>query len=102
MFFAFICKFWDIVSGGPADLSKTINGSDGFLTSPGHPSPYRPDLDYEVRLVGPPWTRMVVSLTKLDMEQQADCLYDFLELRSGGAVDPEQRWCGSWNTKLHA
>ncbi|KAL0270830.1 UNVERIFIED_CONTAM: hypothetical protein PYX00_008110 [Menopon gallinae] len=49
--------------------------------------------------VGPTWTRMVVTFNKLDLEPQTECLYDFIELRSGGAEKAEVRWCGSRASK---
>lgn len=80
-------------------LNRTINGTEGHLTSPGHPGQYYHNLEYYVHLVGPIWTRMVITFTKMDMESQAECLYDYIELKSGGTEAPEVRWCDSRITK---
>ena len=36
-----------------------------------------------MRLVGPPQTRVVVRFARVDLEAQAQCLYDFIELSDG-------------------
>lgn len=63
-------------------LNQTLT-EPGPLSSPGYPSGYPANLDYQVRLVGPPMTRVVVRFARVDLEAQKQCLYDFIELSDG-------------------
>lgn len=79
-----------------------MNGSEGFLTSPNFPGNYAPNLDYWIQLSGPERTRLIVQFTQFDLEQQPECLYDYVELRSiirndaEGEYQPDGHavWCG--------
>ena len=77
----------------------TINGTEGFLTSPNFPGNYYHNLDYWVQLIGPERTRLVIQFKQLDLEVQAECLYDFVELKSitgeGQLLNDAVRWCGN-------
>lgn len=87
------------VSGVSLSLNRTLNGTEGRLLSPGYPNSYHSNLDYYIQLIGPIWTRLVVIFSEIDLEYQADCLYDFIELKSGLSEHPEVRWCGNRATK---
>lgn len=58
--------------------NKTILGTEGELVSPGYPSPYPPDQHLTTTLVAPPNTRIVVTVHFLSLEDQDQCLYDYL------------------------
>jgi hypothetical protein len=80
-------------------LNTTLNGTEGFLTSPNFPSSYYHNLDYWVQLVGPERTRLVIEFKQLDLELQTECLYDYVELRSidgdGQFLNDAVRRCGN-------
>ncbi|XP_049809059.1 uncharacterized protein LOC126252230 [Schistocerca nitens] len=78
----YVCKRSNQVTEGGVQLNRTVNGTEGFLTSPNFPGGYGPNLDYWVRLAGPAGSRLVLRFTRLDLEPQQDCLYDYIELRS--------------------
>ncbi|GLG96835.1 Putative CTL10 isoform B, partial [Gryllus bimaculatus] len=111
----YVCKRINQLAGSSLSLNRTVNGSEGFLTSQNYPANYNHNLDYWVQLVGPERTRLVVQFSRIDLEPQQDCLYDFVELRSGGpptdasaraddARDARDahavRWCGSHDTDM--
>ncbi|XP_068083923.1 uncharacterized protein [Anabrus simplex] len=98
----YVCKRVSQIAGSSLYLNRTINGTEGFLTSPNYPSHYNHNLDYWVRLIGPERTRIVVQFTRIDLELQQECLYDYVELRSGGDLgrDGVVRWCGSHETEM--
>ncbi|KAK3922172.1 LOW QUALITY PROTEIN: Adhesive plaque matrix protein 2 [Frankliniella fusca] len=84
-----------LLTAGQA-LNSTLT-VPGDLSSPGYPSGYPANLDYQVRLVGPPQTRVVVRFARVDLEAQAQCLYDFIELvdgRAGGRQGRRKVICG--------
>lgn len=86
----------------PSDrnLNRTLNGTSGNLTSPDYPSNYRNDLDYFVRIASPRNTRISVVFLKIDIENQLECLYDYVQLGSGGGLDDGPRVCGTHETDL--
>lgn len=83
-------------------MNGTVNGTEGRLTSPGFPAPYYHNLDYWVHLVAPEATRIVIHFTRLDLEPQNHCLYDFIELQSTAdwteSTEPPTRLCGHYDT----
>jgi hypothetical protein len=87
------------VSGSSLQLNQTLNGTEGFLSSPNFPGNYYHNLDYWVRLIGQEMTRLVVQFQQLDLEPQNECLYDFVELTSiggdGQLLNDAVRWCGN-------
>jgi hypothetical protein len=91
------------VSGSGLQLNQTVNGTEGFLSSPNFPGNYYHDLDYWVHLVSPERTRLVVQLHHLDLELQNECLYDFIELtsigRDGQLLSDAVRWCGNHHSE---
>lgn len=52
----------------------------GFLQK-GYPNAYPANVDYWVRLVGPSNTRLIIQFQTLDMEAQAECLYDYISIQ---------------------
>ena len=92
------------MSGSGLQLNRTINGTEGFLTSPNFPGNYYHNLDYWVQLIGPDRTRLVIHFTQLDLEPQSECLYDFVEVRSirtsGHMSDDAVRWCSSHHMEM--
>lgn len=60
--------------------NQTITGTEGFLTSPQYPNLYPANINYYVKLIGPENTRLVLQFTKIDLEEQIDCLYDYISL----------------------
>jgi hypothetical protein len=103
LFFSYLCyskaETFVPVSGSDLQLNTTINGTEGFLTSPNFPGNYYHNLDYWVQLIGPERTRLVIEFKQLDLELQTECLYDFVELRSidgdGQLLNDAVRWCGN-------
>jgi hypothetical protein len=87
------------VSGSGLQLNQTLNGTEGFLSSPNFPGNYYHNLDYWMQLIGPERTRLVVQFQHLDLELQNECLYDFVELtsigREGQLLSDAVRWCGN-------
>ncbi|KAK8778285.1 hypothetical protein V5799_020373 [Amblyomma americanum] len=84
----------------PRDLNSTRTEPSGTLTSLHHPAHYLNDLHYSVSIVGPPGSRVLLSFSRLDLEWQADCLYDYIEIQSPhGQADPV-RICGQHETDL--
>lgn len=68
--------------GTEINFNKTLNGSEGTLTTPNYPGNYYNNLDFSVKVVGPDRTRLVIKFQKLDVEAQLECLYDYVEIRS--------------------
>ncbi|KAK6632810.1 hypothetical protein RUM43_013581 [Polyplax serrata] len=91
----YVCKKGNQVTSETVNLNKSVNGTEGQVMSPGYPAHYYNNLDYHVHIVGPIWTRIVIAFSKIDLESQAECLYDFIELKSGGMEQAQVRWCGN-------
>lgn len=91
------------VSGSGLQLNQTLNGTEGFLSSPNFPGNYYHNLDYWVQLTGPERTRLVVQFQQLNLEPQNECLYDFVELTSiegdGQLLNDAVRWCGNHHSE---
>lgn len=62
------------------NLNRTVNGSEGRITSPNYPTSYYNNLDFSVRIMGPERTRLVVQFARIDLEPQLDCLYDYVQI----------------------
>lgn len=45
------------------------------------PKQYPVNNDYWVKIVGPKRTRIVIQFDKIDLEEQADCLYDYVRVQ---------------------
>lgn len=79
------------------NLNGTVNATEGRLTSPRFPAPYHHNLDYWVKVSAPELTRVVFRFSRLDLEPQSDCLYDYVELEDvNSRSDPprRRRFCG--------
>ncbi|XP_052132202.1 uncharacterized protein LOC113207672, partial [Frankliniella occidentalis] len=90
-----------LLSAGQS-LNATLT-EPGTLSSPGYPSGYPANLDYQLRLVGPPQTRVVVRFARVDLEAQSQCLYDFIELvdgRAGGRQGRRKIICGQHHSAV--
>ncbi|KAF2903769.1 hypothetical protein ILUMI_02404 [Ignelater luminosus] len=97
----YVCKRPNQVLGAGINFNKTVNGTEGHLTTPNYPGYYYNNLDFFVRIIGPERTRLVMHFEKLDVEQQPECLYDYVELRSvGKQVGEGVKWCGNYDTDM--
>ncbi|XP_050733493.1 uncharacterized protein LOC127007035 isoform X3 [Eriocheir sinensis] len=83
----------------PSRQSRIVVGQCGNLTSPNYPSPYPNNLHLTTTLRGPPLHRLVLSFSKIDLEYQDHCLYDYLGLQSSEG-DPMLRYCGRHTTEM--
>ncbi|XP_015833125.1 uncharacterized protein LOC103312261 isoform X4 [Tribolium castaneum] len=97
----YVCKKPSQISGVGINFNRTVNGSEGSLTSPYYPDHYYNHLDFSVRILGPDRTRLVVKFLKIDIEHQLECLYDFVELSSGGQIGDAVKFCGTHDTDMH-
>jgi hypothetical protein len=61
--------------------NQTITGVEGRLTSPDYPNPYASNIDYWIKIIAPERSRIVVQFQKLDIEQQEECLYDYVSVQ---------------------
>lgn len=77
-----MCKKQHQLLGLGINFNKTVNGSEGSLTTPNYPGHYYPNLDYNINIMGPDRTRIIIRFQKIDIEYQQECLYDYVELRS--------------------
>ncbi|KAL1128856.1 hypothetical protein AAG570_013390 [Ranatra chinensis] len=95
----YVCKKHNQESAMDLNLNVTLNETEGRLTSPFYPLAYSHNLDYWVTIVGPEQTRIVFKFSRLDLEAQAHCLYDFLELHDTGPHLSRQphRLCGHYD-----
>lgn len=62
--------------------NQTQSGTEGRLLSPAYPNPYPAQTDYWVRLVAPDRSRIIIQFQRLDLEQQDECLYDYISIQS--------------------
>lgn len=82
------------------NLNRTVNGSEGRITSPNYPTSYYNNLDFSVKITGPERTRLVIQFSRIDLEPQLDCLYDYVEVYSLGDPGDAVRWCGNHDTDM--
>ncbi|GBL83707.1 Protocadherin Fat 1 [Araneus ventricosus] len=87
----FICQKPSVVV--PEELNKTVSQLQGNLTSVNYPSNYLNNLDYIAEIIGPPNSRVVLTLYHFDLEWQEDCLYDYVLLQND-LKDEGLRICG--------
>lgn len=64
--------------------NQTITGVEGRMTSPNYPNPYSPNLNYWTKIIVPEKFRIIVQFQKLDIEQQVECLYDYVSIQDKG------------------
>ncbi|XP_066978110.1 uncharacterized protein [Macrobrachium rosenbergii] len=91
MFGGYVCS--RRVPEPPTAKSIVVTGYGGNLTTPGYPSQYPNNLHLTITLRGPASSRLVITFTKIDLEYQQDCLYDYVGLQSG-PQDSMTRYCG--------
>ncbi|XP_050299041.1 uncharacterized protein LOC126737949 isoform X2 [Anthonomus grandis grandis] len=103
----YVCKRKRQLLDSGLDLNKTINSSEGTLTTPNYPENYYNNLDFLGRIIGPERTRLKIRFSRIDIESQPECLYDYVELRSvwksGGkklAEEDSVKFCGSHVTQM--
>lgn len=63
-----------------------MTGVKGIITSLNYPANYYHNLDYWIHVVGPYQSRIVFQFDSINIEPQADCLYDFVAV-----VEPKER-----------
>lgn len=78
-------------------VNKTFSGTGGKLPSPNFPSNYQNNLDYGYHLIAPPGTQIVLRFSHLDVEDQEDCLYDYVEIVDKKTANAT-RYCGTYST----
>lgn len=61
--------------------NQTITGMEGRLISPDYPNQYASNIDYWIRIVAPEKSRIVVQFQKIDIEEQEECLYDYVSIQ---------------------
>lgn len=61
--------------------NKTISGIEGRITSPDYPSPYFSNINYWIKIIAPEKSRIIVQFQKIDIEYQAECLYDYVSIQ---------------------
>ncbi|XP_071451365.1 uncharacterized protein [Hetaerina americana] len=80
-----------------------LEGDSGVVTSPGYPERYPPEVRARIIIVCPLKNRLFIRFTTLDLEDQPDCLYDYVEVREvtkSAGPGRAERWCGSHTTDL--
>ena len=70
------------------------NKTRGFLYSPNYPDNYFNNVDSTVTIRSPKNSRISVHFQFIDIEQQSDCLYDYIAVKSNGKT---KKMCGSYN-----
>jgi len=75
--------------------NHTVEGNSGSLTSPNFPQTYPANVDYWVKISGPPQSRLIITFNHLDLEPQNECLYDFVSLWNFGEAEPTETVCGT-------
>ncbi|ERL91607.1 hypothetical protein D910_08937 [Dendroctonus ponderosae] len=96
----YVCKKKRQLLDSSIDFSKTIESSGGTLTTPNYPENYYNNLDFLVKIIGPERTRLKIRFSKIDIELQLECLYDYVELKSVSRGDKKvqedaSRFCGT-------
>lgn len=61
--------------------NQTITGMEGRLISPDYPNQYATNIDYWIRIVAPEKSRIVVQFQRIDIEEQEECLYDYVSVQ---------------------
>ncbi|EDV28197.1 uncharacterized protein TRIADDRAFT_53561 [Trichoplax adhaerens] len=81
--------------------SSTCGGSlstpTGVITSPNYPNFYSVSTDCVWTVARPPGNKLEILFTDMDLEQNANCSYDFVEIRDGSYPTSPLlgRYCGS-------
>ncbi|XP_031348289.1 uncharacterized protein LOC116174493 [Photinus pyralis] len=96
----YVCKRPNQMLGFGINFNRTVNGTEGQLTTPNYPEYYYNNLDFFIRIVGPERTRIVIRFQKLNMESQLECLYDYVEVKSKNE-ESSVKWCGNHDADMH-
>lgn len=100
----YVCKRPSLISGVEINFNKTVDGPSGNLTTPNFPGNYYNNLDFSVKISGPDRTRLLITFSKIDIEFQLECLYDYIELtsvdRSGKEIADTVKLCGSHDVDM--
>ncbi|KAL1516744.1 hypothetical protein ABEB36_000608 [Hypothenemus hampei] len=78
----YICKRKRQLLDSIINFNRTLNSSEGVLTTPKYPDNYYNNLDFLVKIIGPERTRLKIRFSRIDIELQPECLYDYVELKS--------------------
>ncbi|XP_044766499.1 uncharacterized protein LOC123322609 isoform X2 [Coccinella septempunctata] len=101
----YICKRANLEPGVGINFNRTVNGSEGTITSPNYPGNYYNNLDMTIAIIGPKRTRLVIKFERIDVEAQMECLYDYIDLRSlhgnGKETSNAIKLCGSHDVDMH-
>lgn len=77
------------------NLNATVTGNQGTITSLNYPANYYHNLDYWTHVVGPDRARIVFQFDSINIEPQADCLYDYVAAVEGkGRENRTMTLCG--------
>lgn len=73
------------------------------ITSPGFPNGYEPNLECNWLLTSPPGTHLVFGISIMDLEENPDCMMDYVDVYAGDAMNSEsatllKRECSSNST----
>ncbi|XP_076337419.1 blastula protease 10-like [Tachypleus tridentatus] len=94
----YICKKSAVVL--PQNLNQTFQGTYGTISSINFPQHYPNNLKYTLTIKSTPLTRIYVRFTHLVLEEQEQCLYDYISLQSD-LNGPETRICGQHQNDLN-
>ena len=72
----------------------------GNLRSVNHPAHYLNQLDYSTHIQGPRGSRVFLYFTHLDIEWQATCLYDYLQIGLSESDAQPIKICGQHESDL--
>lgn len=101
----FVCKRRRQSFEPGINFNKTVNGSEGELTTPNYPGNYYNNLDFTVKISGSERTRIVVHFEKIDVEPQLECLYDYIEIKSvNNQIDRYNdavKYCGNHDNNMN-
>lgn len=100
----YICKRPSLIHTTDTNLNRTVNGTSGYVSSPNHPSKYYNNLDFFIKIIAPENTRITIIFHKLDIENQPECLYDYIQLNSidsyGDKMSDGLTVCGTYENNL--
>lgn len=91
---------WDGTSTGCGGL---ITSTKGSISSPNYPKPYSHNAQCEWRISVNEGSSIEIIFTDLDMEQQTECKYDYLEIFDGPDASTRSmgKFCSSENHPMH-
>lgn len=98
----YVCKRKNLFPGAGINFNRTLNGTEGTVQSPNYPGNYYNNLDFIITIVSPERTRIVLQFENIDLEYQQECLYDYIELKSGGILsNKSKKICGNYETEMN-